>query len=132
MKLACLLVLLGVTSACGGAGVDVQRVVLRLPLDFEANDQLEVSVFKEETANCNTIEVGTVDQISPREGREFSRADGLNDGAVNLRFPDLPAEVQLTFYARVLRISEPLASDCVDGIEISDGGNVSVELTVEE
>lgn len=122
-------------AACGGPNVTAEQVVLELPLDFEGNDQLEVSVFLRSTTTCGAITPLTVGDIEPREGRQIVAAGGLNgdSGSISLGFEDLPAEQPLVFYARVVRDGDAIATDCSDNnIVINEGERLAVRLVVAE
>ncbi len=134
----CIALLGALLATLPGAGcgpdhgeLDLVQVELALAIDFESDDQLEVSVFQETTAACPGIDGTNVDALDPREGRQQASAAGLNDGSVSLSFDDLPAEVPLAFFGRVKRPGEgDLAEDCADGVVISEGTNASISLVL--
>ena len=125
-------VLLCGTACEGDPELDLVRVELELAIDFEGDDVLEVSVFEASVASCANIGPSTVD-TTERVGRVQAAAADLNAGEVTLEFDDLPAEVPLTFYGRVVRgADEIVVRDCVNDVTIPEGGNVSVELVFSE
>lgn len=135
MTLSCLVTAVGSVSITGGCGqsqseLDLVQVELKLAIDFESDDLLEVSVFEAQVATCGNIGPTSIDSLE-RVGREQASAVGLNAGEVTLDFVDLPADVPLTFYGRVKRPGEDdLIDDCAPDVSIPEGQNVAVELVL--
>lgn len=132
LALSCALV-----GAGCGPGVDVANPRVELALDpFGANALLELFVLSTAAAPCAALLDGSVtpdDGGVTQHAAEARPARGLNDGAaVRFELEELPAESELTFYARATEGGALLAHDCEDGVVIPANGHVDVELVVRE
>lgn len=120
-----------------GPDLDVVSPKVRLALDpFGANALLELFVLDTGTAACGSLldeSVAPGDEGVTQYAAEARPAQRLNNGG-SLRFDleELPAERELTFYARASEGGALLAHDCQDGVVIPADGHVDVELLVRE
>jgi hypothetical protein len=128
MRLSAALLALALALGCGGPALAPSHV--SLALDFSANALLQLFVLEEATHSCAGLLGGAPPGTDPTDARS---ARALNaGGTVTFEVDDLPAEVPLLFYARAVEGGATLADDCVDGVVIPAGGEVTVALQVRE
>lgn len=120
-----------------GPDLELANPTVRLALDpFGANALLELFVLDGGTASCAALLGGSLspeDEGVTQHASAARPAQRLNNGGT-LRFDleELPAERELTFYARAREAGALLAHDCADGVVIPADGHVNLELEVRE